>query len=132
VDSFKEIEEDGKQEKLTVKDKLLTLLSVRYGDHIENRVSSSDVTNDELIYDICGYLPHSGSQVLECCKCKSLLKTEELQLKEIFAPKNYILTRIFGYLKLASTQMFECFQKVEPLADKRFSSNDHICIRDAF
>ncbi|EFX66382.1 hypothetical protein DAPPUDRAFT_116453 [Daphnia pulex] len=68
-DPNEEIEEDGKQAKLTVKDKLLTVLSIRYGDHIENQVSSSDVTNDELIYDICGYLPHSGSQVLECLDC---------------------------------------------------------------
>jgi hypothetical protein len=77
VDRFKKIEEDRKQAKLNLKDKLLTELSIRYFDHIENQVSSSDVTNDELIYDICGYLLHSRSEVLECCKCKSLLKTEE-------------------------------------------------------
>jgi hypothetical protein len=132
VDRFKKIEEDRKQAKLNLKDKLLTELSIRYFDHIENQVSSSDVTNDELIYDICGYLLHSRSEVLECCKCKSLIKTEESQLPETFEPKNYTLTRTYEYLKLSSIQMFECFKKVESLVDKHFSSNDHIHIRDAF
>nr|CAH0108888.1 unnamed protein product [Daphnia galeata] len=97
-----------------------------------NNVSSIDVTNDELIYNICGYLLHSRSEVLECCKCKSLLKTEESELPETFAPANYTLSRSYGYLKLASIQMFECFKKVDSKVDNHFSNDDHIYIRDAF
>ncbi|XP_045034625.1 uncharacterized protein LOC123475690 [Daphnia magna] len=111
-DPIEEIEEERKQAKLTLKDKLLTELSIRYVDHIENQVSSSDVTNDELIYDICGYLLHSRSAVLECRKCKSLLKTEESQLPETFAPKNYTLTRTYGYLKLAKMLLNKSLTKL--------------------
>jgi hypothetical protein len=36
------------------------------------------------------------------------------------------LTRTYGYLQLATIQMFEFFKKVESLVDKHFSNKDHI------
>ena len=132
VDRFKEIEKKRMQAKLTLKDKLLSELSSRYVDEIEHQHDSKNVTNDELIYDICGYLLHSRSHVLDCPMCKPLLKTEESQLPETFAPANYTLSRTYGYLKLASVQMFQCFKKVESLVNMHFLENKHIYVRDAF
>jgi hypothetical protein len=57
---------------------------------------------------------------------------EESKLPEDFAPANYTLTRSYGFLKLASIQMFNCFKKVESLFGKHFSNDEHIYIRDAF
>ena len=87
-------------------------MCIRFVGDIEK--GKSDVTNNELIYDTgrCGYLLHSRNEVLDCCHCNSLLKTEESKLSEDFAPANYTLTKSYGYLKLASIQMFNCFQKV--------------------
>ena len=81
VNRFKEIEEERKQARLSLKDKLL---SIWYVDKIVNN-DTNDVTNDELIYDICGYHLHSRSEVLECCNCKPFLKTEESELPDTFA-----------------------------------------------
>ena len=133
VDRFKDIEEGRKQAKLSLKDQLLTELSIRYLDQIDKDESSYKTDDGHgRRYDICGYLLHSRCEVLECPKCKSLLKTEESELPESFSPANNTLTRTYGYLKLASVQMFECFKKVESLVAKHFSSDDHIYIRDAF
>ena len=131
VNRFKEIEEERKQARLSLKDKLLSELAIRYVDKIVNN-DTTDVTNDELIYDICGYLLHSRSEVIECCNCKPFLKTEESELPDTFAPANYTLTRTYGHLKLATIPMFQCFQKVESLLHKHLSNNNHIFIRDAF
>ena len=76
-------------------------MSIPADSFIDNE-NHTDVTSNELVCDICGYILHGCSQVLECEKCKVLLKRNESQLPENYPPANYTLSRTYGYLQLQS------------------------------
>jgi hypothetical protein len=63
VARFKTCESQRKEFKQSLKDQLLPELTVKYVDKLENE-NHEDVTSDELVYDICSYILHSRSQVL--------------------------------------------------------------------
>ena len=106
-------------------------MSIPADSFIDNE-NHTDVTSNELVYDICGYILHSRSQVLECEKCKVLLKRNESQLPENYPPANYTLSRTYSDLELASERMFLTFRQVERIVDDHFASSEHVFIRDAF
>ena len=70
--------------------------------------------------------------MLDCIKCRNLLKKEESEIPDDFAAANYTLRRTHGYLQLSSIEMFHCFKLIESVIDRHFANTEHIFMRDAY
>lgn len=130
LDKFKECEATAAKVKKKLEDQLVDDLSIHYVDKISN-TEEGDCTQNELVYDLCGYLLHTRNSVLQCDDCKKLLITEELELPEDFAPAKYTALRTRGGLKFATVEMYNTFRIVEAEIVKHFKK-DHIYVRDTF
>jgi len=73
------------QSKPSLKDQLLTELLVRFVDQI-CIPGKTDVTQDELIYDICGYMLHSRSQVMIVLFASLFWKPKNQNYSKILRP----------------------------------------------
>jgi len=133
VDKFKECESDRVQVKLALKEQLLNELTIRYVDTMKEDIIT-DITRDELVYDLCGYLLKTRKHVLDCPDCARLLKADTAEdLPEDFTACNYTIERSYGKLKLASVDMFKTFREVErAITDYFDKKGDHIYARDGY
>jgi hypothetical protein len=130
VYKFRECEKEAKEIKKNLKDSLQKELLARYTNDIPD--GKSDITRDELVYDLCGYLIHTRHEVCGTCKdCNNLMETEET-LMEDFLPAQYTYQRNYGSLKYATAAMFRTFREVENVIDSHFSSPNHIFVRDSY
>ncbi len=115
VNKFKESEDSAREVREALKDKLLKELSIRYVTKLAEK--PTDSTRQCLIDDVCGYLLHTRRHVLQCKNCEKLLKTEESQLPDDYAPASYTLSRSYGGLKLATDGMLRTFSEVESVIE---------------
>ncbi|EFX75319.1 hypothetical protein DAPPUDRAFT_323495 [Daphnia pulex] len=91
-----------------------------------------NITREQLIYDLCGYLFHTHHEVCGTCKdCNNLMETEET-LMEDFLPALYKYQRNDGSLKYATAVMFRRFREEENVIDSHSSSPNHIFVRDSY
>lgn len=104
---------------------------VRYVNKIDSD-GKDDSTENEIIYDLCGYLLHTRKWALECFQCKKLLLTStETDLPFDFDAADYTLSRSHGGLQLATPEMFNTFREVEVVIKKHFQAGRHIYLRDS-
>ena len=64
MNKFKENEKEAAEVRESFKDKLLKELNIRYVGEMQN-IPIEEV-QDELIYNLCGYLLHTRKSVLDC------------------------------------------------------------------
>ena len=133
VDKFKECESERVQVKLAFKEQLLSELAIRYVDSIKED-GLADITRDQLVYDLCGYLLKTRKHVLDCPACALLLKVDSVEeLPVDFHACDYTIERSYGKLKLASVDMFKTFREVEIAITECFDKKgDHIFARDSY
>lgn len=130
VNKFKASSQHVAVIKSSLKEKLLKELAIRFVDELPTKVS--DPSQDQLLYDVCGYLLHTRSEVLDCLDCKNTLQTEYSSLPEDFLSAEYTASRSYGGLKYPSVKMFQTFQQIEAVVARHFQSTSHIYVRDTY
>ena len=133
IDKFRAVESEREQVRLALKEQLFTELTLRYVETMKE-LKNTDTSVDELVYDLCGYLLKTRSHVLDCSACASLLKVDsEFDLPEDFLASIYTLERSYGFLQLATVNMFKTFREVEKVITASFSNqNVQIYARDSY
>jgi hypothetical protein len=72
---------------------------------------NKDVTRNNLIYDLCGYIFLTRGQLITCKECKESVVCEEVDLPDEFTAKQYTAFRNRGGLFLLLSQSFNQYGK---------------------
>lgn len=131
VERCKENAKAARELRESLREQLQSELMIRFVEEMEDN-PQSDVTDNNLIYYMCGYLLKTRKWATSCPECYSLLLTTEDFLPVDFQAADFTLCSSHGGLKLATPAMFHVFREVERKVSKHFKDSRHIFMRDSY
>ena len=75
---------------------------------------------DQIVYDLCGYLIHTRKRLLKCEMCKCTLQAENNRLNLDYAAAELVSLRTRGGLRFVTPEMHQNFVKVENVIARKF------------